>query len=380
MPSQDRPAEPRESDGVDDVVIVGAGFGGSALALALARRGRKVTVVDPHALFPADFRCEKLSPTQLGLAGATGLLDAFAGLDVVGEGHRYERLVRRLRDAWPAEVRFIEGKATGIAASADIQSVRLASGETARARLAVLATGPGEKLRAGLGIGRRLLRERHSLSIGFTLACSDGGAAPKRSFVCHGRAPGDRIAYASFFPMAGGTRVNLFTYHDPRDGWALALRSDPTAGLMTALPASAAALRGMAVSGPVEMRSTDLYTSEGHVQAGVVLIGDAFAACCPATGMGLTRILIDVQRLAETHLPAWLATPGMGEAKIAAFYEDAAKQVFETEARRKSARGRSVAVETSLPWRIIRSAGRLRDASRAAGHRLLATVSAGSAP
>jgi hypothetical protein len=62
----------------------------------------------------------------------------------------------------------------------------------------------------------------------------------------------------------------------------------------------------------------DLYVVEGHVQNGVVLIGDAFQTSCPAAGTGVSRLLTDVERLCH-HVPQWLASPGMAADKIAAF-------------------------------------------------------------
>ena len=60
-------------------------------------------------------------------------------------------------------------------------------------------------------------------------------------------------------------------------------------------------------------------------QAGVVLVGDAFATSCPAAGTGTGKVFTDVERLCNVHIPRWLATPGMGADKIAAFYDDPVK-------------------------------------------------------
>jgi 2-polyprenyl-6-methoxyphenol hydroxylase-like FAD-dependent oxidoreductase len=96
------------------------------------------------------------------------------------------------------------------------------------------------------------------------------------------------------------------------------------------------------------------------VQPGVVLIGDAFHAPCPASGTGMTRILNDVERLAGTHLPQWLATPGMGEDKIKAFYADPLKVAVDKASVTTSMMGRRSALDPSLLWRVRRTLGRLR--------------------
>jgi 2-polyprenyl-6-methoxyphenol hydroxylase-like FAD-dependent oxidoreductase len=138
------------------------------------------------------------------------------------------------------------------------------------------------------------------------------------------------------------------------------VRKAPLDCLAQDFPEAAAALAGLALVRPPEVRSTDLYASEGHVQPGVVLLGDAFHAPCPASGTGMTRILNDVERLAVAHLPQWLETPGMGADKIAAFYADPLKQAVDKASLRASIMGRRSAIDQSLYWRVRRMAGKLR--------------------
>ena len=61
-------------------------------------------------------------------------------------------------------------------------------------------------------------------------------------------------------------------------------------------------------------------------RAGVVLVGDAFASTCPVAGTGTDKVFTDVTQLCNVHIPAWLASEGMGEDKIAAFYDDPIKK------------------------------------------------------
>ena len=76
---------------------------------------------------------------------------------------------------------------------------------------------------------------------------------------------------------------------------------------------------------PVKIRPADLYVTEGHLQPGVVLVGDAFSTSCPAAGTGTDKVFTDVERLCNVHIPAWLAATGMDADKIAAFYDDPVK-------------------------------------------------------
>ena len=59
-----------------DVAVVGGGLAGSLAAAMLGRAGAKTVVIDPHEVYPPDFRCEKLDRSQVGLLSKTGLHDA----------------------------------------------------------------------------------------------------------------------------------------------------------------------------------------------------------------------------------------------------------------------------------------------------------------
>src|SRR5882762_9913637 len=59
-----------------DIVIAGGGLAGSTAAAMLGRAGFDVVVVDPHADYPPDFRCEKIDGPQLRILKKTGLADA----------------------------------------------------------------------------------------------------------------------------------------------------------------------------------------------------------------------------------------------------------------------------------------------------------------
>jgi len=348
---------------------------GSLLALVLGREGVRVKLIDLKRDLAPAFRNEKLGLDQIERLRRLGVLSCFqeacwGTAPADGEtpppgkpplkdcGARYDRWIERLRAAWPPEVEFIEGKATDVSTSADTQCVALTTGERIEGRLLVLATGRGERLRNRLKMSRQLFSERHSICIGFSLALAAGEDAPAANVVTAKFGSGH--AYVTFFPMLDEIRVNLFSYRDLDDPWVAAVRSAPLACLAQDFPEAAAALAGLAVVRPPEIRSTDLYASEGHIQAGVVLVGDAFHAPCPASGTGMTRILNDVERLAGTHLPQWLRTPGMDAAKIAAFYADPLKQAVDKSSLRASLMGRRSALDQSFPWRIRRSAGKLK--------------------
>ena len=107
------------------------------------------------------------------------------------------------------------------------------------------------------------------------------------------------------------------------------------------------------VDAPV-MRPIHFHECRGHRRDGVVLVGDAFATTCPTGGTGLDKVLTDVERLAAL-LPDLLASPGMGAAKVARFYDDPLKRACDRRARAVTAYARSMAIASGPIWRLRRA-------------------------
>src|SRR5207248_1908881 len=61
-----------------DVAIVGAGLSGSLAAVVLARAGYRVAIVDRYAVFPPEFRVEKIAGDQVDRFRQLGMLEAIA--------------------------------------------------------------------------------------------------------------------------------------------------------------------------------------------------------------------------------------------------------------------------------------------------------------
>jgi 2-polyprenyl-6-methoxyphenol hydroxylase-like FAD-dependent oxidoreductase len=108
------------------------------------------------------------------------------------------------------------------------------------------------------------------------------------------------------------------------------------------------------VIGPLRIRSADLYVAEGHLQPGVVLVGDAFATSCPAGGTGTDKVFTDVERLCNVHITNWLASPGMAAEKITAFYDDPVKKACDAWSTAKAYHLRALSTDNSLTWRAQR--------------------------
>jgi 2-polyprenyl-6-methoxyphenol hydroxylase-like FAD-dependent oxidoreductase len=359
-----------------DIAIVGGGLAGSLAAAMLGRAGYDAVLVDPHPVYPPDFRCEKLDGPQVRLLEKTGLAepvlhaathDGEVWIARFGrlverrpsdqQGILYDTLVNTVRAEIPHRVDVLTGKASAVATSPDRQQVTLSDGTKISARLVVMANGLNSALRYHLGMGREELSKAHSISIGFDMAPVGDSNFPFRAMTYYGEHCAARAAYITLFPIGATMRANLFVYRDFRDPWLSQMRHAPRDALRTIMPRLERLTGDFAVIGPVQIRPVDLYVTTGWRQPGVVLVGDAFATSCPAAGTGLRKVFTDVERLCNVHLPAWLASPGMDEDKITAFYDDPVKQACDAFCADKAWSVRALAIDPGLPW-LVRRWGR----------------------
>lgn len=387
-----------------DVAIIGCGLAGSTAAAMLGRAGIATMVVDPHTEYPPDFRCEKLDGSQIaalektGLAGpilAKGTMNSrilvVRGGRVVDNKPRrqcnilYNTMVNAMRGEIPQGVERVTGKVTDVINSTERQTLTLSSGETVSARLVIFASGLNVALRESLGIDRKMISAGHSVSIGFDIAPKDGGVFDFEALTYFSEQAADRLAYLSLFPIGPVKRANLFVYRDMTDPWLVAFRKAPQSALETLLPRLTHVIGDFKVTDTPRIRSVDLVTAGGHIQPGVVLVGDAFGTSCPAAGTGCNKVFTDVERLCHAYVPAWLATPGMGADKIAAFYADPEKRAADTQSRAKAFRLKALSTEKGLAWSARRhgryfwhlAMGTLRRVREGAGAHLLGHVVAG---
>ena len=335
-----------------DVVIVGGGLAGSLAAAMLGRAGIDAMLVDPHPVYPPDFRCEKLDGPQLHTLRLTGLADAVMRASTPDNGFWVARFGRIVEQAARRSARHSLRHAGQYRAFADSEShrvhprqghrhfdrperqtVKLSNGDEISARLVVLATGLNIGLRQKLGIDREVISPGHSISIGFDVQPTDQRAFAFPALTYFAERPADRMAYITLFPIGSTMRANLFGYRDLHDPWLKQFRDAPQDTLYAMWPGLRRLMGDFTVPGFVKIRPVDLYVTKGYRQDGIVLVGDAFATSCPAAGTGARKVLTDVERLCNVHIPRWLTTPGMGEAKIAAFYDDPVKQACDTPLR-----------------------------------------------
>jgi 2-polyprenyl-6-methoxyphenol hydroxylase-like FAD-dependent oxidoreductase len=269
-------------------------------------------------------------------------------------GILYDNLVNTVRAEIPAGVPFIHGKVTGITTGNDRQHVTTSTGEEVSARLVVMATGLNIGLRHKLGVEREDVSKCHSIMLGFDLEPVGQAKFDFPAMTYYAEHPSDRTAYITLFPVGAAMRANLCVYRDMDDPWLRKFREGPEQTLRALMPGLAKITGDFAVRGFIKIRPADLYVTHGHRQAGVVLVGDAFATSCPAAGTGTSKVFTDVERLCNVHIPSWLATPGMGAEKIAAFYDDPVKTACDEACFAKAFKLRSVSIETGLAWEAQR--------------------------
>ena len=355
-----------------DVAIVGAGLGGACAAAVLSRKGVRVILIDSRETFPACFKAEKIEPDQVELFRKFEFLEGLLPFtsrihEIVSArntcvlrtrrieqyGIFYQDMVNGVRQQLPASVTWENARVQAIHLGTDQSSVTLMGGKTIPARLVVLACGAGSQLLAGLGIRTRMISERHSFCLGFNIARDDGKPFPFDSLTYYPDGIGSRVAFLTLFPIRDVMRANYFVYRVVGEEWVRRFSKHADEQLMQDLPKIVHFTGPFHVSSRIEMCPIDLYRAEGHVQPGLVLIGDAYQGPCPTTGMGASKVLTDVDVLGDC-VPRWLSTAGMGVEKIEGFYRDPRKTTCDDTALRNAFYQRRLSTADSSLWHIYR--------------------------
>jgi 2-polyprenyl-6-methoxyphenol hydroxylase-like FAD-dependent oxidoreductase len=137
-----------------DIAIIGAGLAGSTAAAMLGRAGISTILVDPHPVYPCDFRVEKLSGNdQLARSFKTGIAESVLR-STTHEGENwiarfgylldrkpsrqygivYDAQIQAIRAEIRAPAEVVFAKALSISPSAERQQITLSDGEPILAR------------------------------------------------------------------------------------------------------------------------------------------------------------------------------------------------------------------------------------------------------
>jgi 2-polyprenyl-6-methoxyphenol hydroxylase-like FAD-dependent oxidoreductase len=312
-----------------EVIIVGGGIAGSALAIQLGRRGVSVELLE-RGRFPKEKACgEGLMPAgvaalgRLGLASqvhgapfqgiryhfggeiAGGRFPKIAGLPVAGHGQRRRELDRALFDEALQTPNV--SACTGVRVEGPLVENRrvtgvIVGGEARRAGLVVAADGSNSRLRHALGLDVPTRRKRIGVRAHFRLA----GSAPQQEWVDVFLGEGHEL-YVTPLP----NRELLVAALAEAD--AMRSRIEKTFHRWCqAQPKLAARLEGAEqVSDLLAYAPLSGRARRGWFP-GLILLGDAAGSTDPITGGGMTQGLLAAELLAQyvtcaREDSAWLA-------------------------------------------------------------------------
>jgi 2-polyprenyl-6-methoxyphenol hydroxylase-like FAD-dependent oxidoreductase len=331
--------EPEQGDGghVDryDLIVVGGGIGGSALAIAMARAGRSVLVLERSEVFEDQVRGEWIAPWGVTEVRRLGLLDLLLGAgghfvarhvtydeavdpaaaeaaalplniffpDVpgplcIGHPHHCQTLYDEAGRAGAQTLRGIDVLEVSVGADPRV-AFATASGERreAGARLIVGADGRNSVVREACGVTLHADRPHHMFG-GMLVEGAEGWDVDKQAIGTEGD-----FAFLAF-PQGGG-RVRVYGSYSLDDRGRFAGPEGGRRFLDSFRAECSPENRHLVAGWPAgPLRSyanNDTWTDEPFVQ-GAVLVGDAAGWNDPIIGMGLSITYRDVRTVSDLLL------------------------------------------------------------------------------
>jgi menaquinone-9 beta-reductase len=310
-----------------DLAVVGGGLAGSALAIAMARHGAKVLVVEREEAFKDRVRGEGMTPWGVAEARDLGIYDLLrdsCGYEVrfwdvyMGPSRVSRDVVETTAQRAPLlnfshpemqETLLAAAKAAGVEVRRGSSVTGVSPGEVPR--MTVERDGASEEVSARLVVGTDGRSSRVRTWAGFTPnrdpprlfvggVLLEGASAPMKSvslIQSFGRS-------AIFFPQRGDRLRAYVVYH--RDVYPERLTGPADlprfieAAVKTGAPAEW--LAGVRAVGPLAtFEGADVWVKHPY-KSGVVLVGDAAASSDPSWGQGLSLTLRDVRTLRDELL------------------------------------------------------------------------------
>ena len=330
-----------------DVVILGAGLVGCALAVALARGGVTVTLVDPAPPEQVhdtgfDGRASAVSSSSWRMFEATGIAPRFAGdagpierIEVGEQGargllafqpdlrndgplgrmveNRYLRIGLRAAAAesdgvtllMPARAERVERDAAGV-------RITLADGRTLAAALLVGAEGRRSPTREAAGIPVARWQYDHRAIVGMLDHEADHGNIAHELFY-----PAGPFA---LLPMRGGRRSALVWTVAERDAPGM-LSLSPRAFVAEADKRMGGLYGALSLAAPLSSYPLGFHHAGRIVAERLALVGDAAHGIHPIAGQGVNLGFRDAAALAEVVVEGVRLGLDPGDAQLLARYQ-----------------------------------------------------------
>lgn len=327
-----------------DVVVIGAGFSGTAAAYNLTEYGIKTILIDQAAVYPDAFRAEKIEPNQADALRRLSLLEfrlpkkpplgvtlnyrngKVTNFDTAEQyGMNYGDTVNSFRSNLQPDVELLNAKISDIKLSSTLQTVFTPNKEI-NCRLIIIATGGRDTLIKKAGISRRYQPTLKTLNFAFNIAPTTSEEFNFSGFNYFLTEQLQGVDYVTIFKIGDIMRVNVFTQWDVKSAETKQLKSDPKTAMQLHFPDLIDQIGDYEITTKVQIFPTSFYRLKNLNKAGVVVIGDDFQSVSPATGTGLDKVTTDVERLCHHYIPLWLKTSGMSATKISQYYSDTEKR------------------------------------------------------